>query len=174
MNYLSFETERLILKATNEEDAPLILELLNTPEWIQYIGDRNVHSLEEAAAYIRKKMTPQLERLGYSNYTVIRMDDNAKLGFCGLYDREGLEGVDIGFAFLPKYHKQGYAFEAASRLLAAAYEHFHIHSVSAITSQENINSQKLLVKLGLQRVGLVTMPNEDEELFLYRMELVTP
>ena len=97
--YQSFETERLLLKPMSKEDAPFLLELLNSPKWIKYVGDRNVHSIEEAASYIKIKMTPQLKRLGFSNYTVIRKTDHAKLGSCGLYDREGLEGVDIGFPF---------------------------------------------------------------------------
>jgi hypothetical protein len=46
-------------------------------------------------------MTPQLKKLGFSSYTVIRKTDNAKVGSSGLYDREGLEGIDLGFAFLP-------------------------------------------------------------------------
>lgn len=97
--YDTFETERLLLKATSKEDASFILELLNTPKWIKNIGDRNVKSLEAAQNYILERMTPQFERLGYSNYTVIRKADGAKMGTCGLYDREGLEGIDIGFAF---------------------------------------------------------------------------
>lgn len=46
--------------------------------------------------------------------TVIRKLDNVKIGTCGLYDREGIDGVDIGFAFLPEYEKKGFAFENAN------------------------------------------------------------
>lgn len=77
--YKSFQTVRLILEPTSEKDAPFIFELMNTPKWIKYIGDRNVNSIEEAKEYIINKMQPQLEKLGYSNYTVIRKVDNVKL-----------------------------------------------------------------------------------------------
>ncbi|WP_347160258.1 GNAT family N-acetyltransferase [Pontibacter chitinilyticus] len=166
-SYKSFETERLILKPTSEEDAPFIYELLNAPKWIQYIGDRNVRSVEEAKEYIRNKMQPQLEKHGYGNYTLIRKSDNVKLGICGLYDRDGLEGIDIGFAFLPEHEQKGYAFEAAKEVKRAGIEEFSISRIRAITTKDNVASQKLLEKLGLKFKGMVQLPDDDEELLLY-------
>ncbi|WP_348772853.1 GNAT family N-acetyltransferase [Aquimarina sp. MMG016] len=124
--YQSFETERLLLKPTSEEDASFIVELFNTPKWIKNIGDRDVKSIDDAIEYIKSKMTPQLKKLGYSNYTVIRKSDGVKLGTCGLYDRDGLDGIDIGFAFLPQYEKKGYAFESASKILEVGINIFRI------------------------------------------------
>ncbi len=167
--YQSFETERLRLKPMSKEDAPFLLELLNSPKWIKYIGDRNVHSVKEAASYIKIKMTPQLKKLGFSNYTVIRKIDNAKLGSCGLYDREGLEGVDIGFAFLPQYEKMGYAFESANKIKELAFSQFNLKEISAITTKENKDSQKLLEKLGLEYIKIINIPDDDEDLLLYRL-----
>ena len=96
-----FETERLFIRPTSLEDAPFIFELLNPPKWKKFIGDRNIHSIKDAEAYIENKMLPQLEKLGYTNNTVIRKFDRQKIGSCGLYNREGIEGVDIGFSLLP-------------------------------------------------------------------------
>ena len=111
--YKTFESERLIIKPTLEEDAAFIFKLFNSPKWLKNIGDRNITSPDMAKDYILTKMQPQLERLGFSNYTLIRKMDHVKIGCCGLYDREGLEGIDIGFAFLPEYEGKGYAYEAA-------------------------------------------------------------
>ncbi|WP_276496512.1 GNAT family N-acetyltransferase [Pontibacter litorisediminis] len=168
-SFATFETERLIIRPTSCEDAPFILELLNTPQWLQYIGDRNVKSVKAAEEYISSRMLPQLKRLGYGNYTVIRKADGAKLGTCGLYDREGLTGIDIGFAFLPQHEKQGYAFEAACKLKDAAFEHFGLKHLCAITTKDNQASQKLLEKLGLRYSGLVQLPNDAEQLLLYEL-----
>ena len=165
--FKSFETERLLLKPMSTEDAPFLLELLNSPKWIKYVGDRNVHTIEEATNYINTKMIPQLEKLGYSNYTVIRKTDKVKLGSCGLYDREDLEGVDIGFAFLPQYEKLGYAFESASKMKEVAFNQFNLKKLSAITTKENIDSQSLLEKLGLKYIKIVNFPDDDEDLLLY-------
>ncbi len=169
--YKRFETERLILKPTSEEDAEFIFELLNTPKWIKYIGDRNVKTVEDANDYIKIKMLPQLKRLGYSNYTLIRKSDNNKIGTCGLFDRDGLEGIDIGFAFLPEYERKGYAFESANKLKNAAFSDFDITEINAITVKDNISSRKLLEKLGLKLNGTTKLPDDDEELLLYKIKL---
>ncbi|MBK8878473.1 MAG: GNAT family N-acetyltransferase [Haliscomenobacter sp.] len=165
--YLSFETDRLFLRPTTEKDAVFLLELLNSPTWLEYIGDRKVYTLEDARGYIQSRITPQLERLGYANYTLVRKADRMKIGLCGLYDREGLDGVDLGFALLPAFEKQGYAFEAARKLLEAGTLFFHIPEILAITTQLNHNSQKLLKKLGFRFVKTIRMANDPEELLLF-------
>ncbi|WP_299894091.1 GNAT family N-acetyltransferase [uncultured Aquimarina sp.] len=162
-----FETDRLLLTPSGIGDASFYLELLNTPKWLQNIGDRNVKSIEDSKTYIEQKMLPQLERLGFSNYTVIRKSDNIKLGCCGLYDREGIDGFDIGFAFLPAYEKMGYAYESAFKLKEVAITQFKIKKISAITIPENKSSQKLLEKLDFNFIKIITIPNDNEKLMLY-------
>lgn len=170
MTYKTFDTERLFLRPTTEEDAPFVLELMNTPKWHQYIGDRKVYSFDNAKAYIAEKMTPQLLRLGYGNYTVIRKSDQAKMGSCGLYDREGMEGIDIGFAFLPAYEGKGYGYEAANKIKQVAFDEFGLELIRAITSKKNLASQRLLEKIGLTQKGDIQLPGDKETLFLYEIE----
>jgi [ribosomal protein S5]-alanine N-acetyltransferase len=168
--YKSFETERLILQPSSLAYAPFVFELLNTPKWLANIGDRNVHSVADAERYIEVKMLPQFERLGFGNYFVFRKSDGVIIGSCGLYDRDGLEGVDIGFAFLPQYEGQGYGYESASKIMAVGVREFGIKKISAITIPENIASQKLIEKLGLTFQKMVSLPGDDAELMLYTIE----
>ena len=165
--YLSFETERLFLRPSSVEDAPFFLELMNMPKWIQNIGDRNVRDLAAAEQYIRERHLPQLEKLGYGNYVVIRKSDGVKLGSCGLYGREGLDHVDIGFAFLPAFEGYGYAYESAVRIRDAAFQEFGLSRICAITIPENTASQRLLEKLGFTFEKTTRIPNDPVELLLY-------
>lgn len=171
MAYLTFETERLYLRPTVEKDASFIFELLNSPNWIKYIGDRKVKSTDDAKSYIKKKMIPQLEKLGYSNYTLILKDKEIKIGTCGLYDREDMEGIDIGFALLPEFEGKGFGFEAANEVKKAAKTRFGITELSGITTKDNITSQKLLRKLGLKLKGTVTLSDDKEELLLFFLKM---
>lgn len=171
MNYKSFETERLILKPASVDDAAFILKILNMPKFLKFVGDRKVRTLEQAKNYIAERMLPQLEKLGYGNYIVIQKSDNTKAGCCGLYKRDGLDIVDIGFAYLPEYEGKGFGFEAANALKKAAKNDFNIKEICAITAQQNKASQKLLEKLGLQFQKMVVLPNETEELRYYYLQL---
>ncbi len=165
--FISFETERLLIRPTTVEDAPFILRLMNTPKWLKFIGDRNIKTLENAQTYIVAKMIPQLQQLGYSNYTMVRKADTKKIGSCGLYDREGLDGIDLGFALLPEYEGQGYAFEASDRLARAAIQEFGLTRLTAITTKNNKGSQHLLKKLQFKLADTVILPNDTEELLLF-------
>ncbi|MFK7921027.1 MAG: GNAT family N-acetyltransferase [Bacteroidia bacterium] len=169
--YASFETERLILKPTDLDDAEYVFEQFNTPKWLANIGDRNIHSIEDAENYIKARHIPQFDRLGYGNYIMIRKHDQQKIGSCGLYDREGLKGIDIGFALLPTYEGKAYAYEASLRLKEIAIEEFGLRSIGAITTKTNLASQNLLTKLGLEFVEFRKIPGDDEELMYYLLEV---
>jgi len=166
-----YETERLILKPTDLEDAEFVFALFNSPKWLQNIGDRQIHSLEDARRYIIDKLMPQFVRLGYGNYTMILKSDQQKIGSSGLYDREGLAGIDIGFALLPEYEAKGYAYEASLKLKSVAIEAYGLKSISAITTKTNVGSQKLLGKLGLKFEKYIKLAEDPEELMYYLMEI---
>jgi len=163
----SFQTKRLFLRPVTVEDAPFILELMNTPKWIEFIGDRDVHSVSDAKAYIKEKAYPQLEKFSYGSNMIIRKEDQTKLGTCGLYHREGKKDPDIGFAFLPDYEGKGYAFEASSQLMTLAKKDYGLNELSAYTLETNTASRKLLERLGFSLNGIGKLPNNDEELLQY-------
>ena len=165
----SYETERLILKPFGKEDAPFLISLLNSPKWLQFIGQRNVHTIEEAENYIEERMMSQLRRLGYGNNLVILKDRMIPMGACGIYERPGLDVVDIGFAFLEQYEGKGYGYEAASKMLQLAKTDFGLTKICAITDKDNLPSQKLLDKLGL--IYIKNKEVDGNELMYYELEL---
>ncbi|HKK80498.1 MAG TPA: GNAT family N-acetyltransferase [Phaeodactylibacter sp.] len=172
--FAEFETPRLRLRLTDYEDAAFLLELLNTPKWLQYIGDRNVYDLDSARVYIQNRVQSQYDRLGFAGYTLIRKSDQQKLGCCGLYNREGLEGIDLGFALLPQYEGQGYGSEAAGRLKEAAFAEIGLPSLCAITTKDNLASQGLLRKLGFQFDQITQLPDDPTPLLYLTLNAPDP
>ena len=166
----SYETERLIIRPMSLEDADLILELYNMPNFIKFIGDRNIRNLEDAENYIQSKFLPQFEKLGFGNYLIVLKEGNQKIGGVGIFEREGLDIVDIGFSVLEKFEGKGYMFEAAQKVKSIGMNDFGLKKVSAITTKDNISSQKLIERLGLRFQKYVTLPNEVEELMYYETE----
>ena len=86
---------------------------------------------------------------------------------CGLIKREGLEDVDLGFAFLPRFWRKGYAFEAAAAVLSYGSNVLGLRRIVAILAQDNHRSSQLLEKLGFRFEGMVTLQPNDKELKLY-------
>lgn len=166
------ETERLTLRLQTTEDADFILELVNDPSWLQFIGDRGVRTVEDAREYILNSIN-MYEKSGFCFYLVERKEDNIPLGICGLVKRDALEDVDIGFAFLPTYWGKGYAYEAASAVLAYGLDTLGLKRIVAITTQDNHASAKLLEKVGLKFERLVQLSNDEEELRLFSLDRST-
>ena len=142
---IKYKTERLILNALCLTDTEFISELVNTQEWIKFIGDRNIRTKEDAKNYVQRIIdNPNI------NYWVVKLkNDNLSIGIITFIKRDYLEYHDIGFAFLPKYAKNGYAFEATKTVLNDAINKKNHRQILATTITENINSITLLKKLGL-------------------------
>ena len=162
------QTERLQLREFNPGDAPFVLELLNTPAWLEFIGDRNVHSMEDAERYLENGPMKSYRENGYGLSCVVRKDDGIPVGMCGLIRRAGLENPDIGFAFLPSWSGKGYGYEIAAATLLYAGDTLKIPVVDAITTPANRISISLLEKLGMKKAGTITLPGGNEELLLFR------
>ncbi len=80
----TFQTKRLILRPVTAEGAPFLLELMTTPKRIEFISDRDVHTVNDAANYIKEKTYPRFKKFGYGDNMIIRKEDHVNLCTCGL------------------------------------------------------------------------------------------
>lgn len=167
---IEIETERLVLRRFTLDDAAFFMALLNDPDWIRYIGDRHVYNLDAARAYLAKTYLAQYEKNGFGLY-LTTLKNGTPLGMCGLIKRDGLDDVDIGFAFLPAHRGHGYALEAAQASLDYGRTVLMKKRVVAITLPANTASVDLIEKLGLQFERLIRLRGDSEELALYAIEL---
>lgn len=156
------ETERLRLRQLVAGDAAFILELVNDPVWLQHIGDKNVHSLEDARRYIDTGPGAMYVKHGFGLYLTSLKDGDIPIGLCGLLKRDALTDVDIGFALLPQYRAHGYAYEAASATLAYGRRRFGLRRILAITTPDNHDSAKLLRRLGMRFEGSITLGADSD------------
>ncbi|TCP28865.1 RimJ/RimL family protein N-acetyltransferase [Scopulibacillus darangshiensis] len=161
------ETDRLILRWLSPDDAAFILELLNDPSWLRFIGDKGVRTLEDARNYILTGPMEMYSRLGFGLYLTELKEEKTPIGICGLIKRDSLEDVDIGFAFLSGFQSKGYGYEAASATMAYGIDQLGLKRIVAITSKDNQHSSSLLEKIGMTFERLVTLPGDTEELKLY-------
>jgi RimJ/RimL family protein N-acetyltransferase len=170
MNIL--ETERLRLREFTPEDASFIIELVNSPGWLKYIGDRNIKTTDQARAYLENGPIKSYHDNGFGLWMVENKVINTPIGMCGILKRETLEHLGLGFAFLPEYMGKGYAFEAATATLTFAKEKLNVQTLCAITVPDNQNSIKLLQKVGMRFNNRICFPNNPEELLMYRVRFL--
>jgi ribosomal-protein-alanine N-acetyltransferase len=152
------ETPRLRLRHLAPTDAAFILELLNEPDFIRNIGDREVRTLRDAQHYINTGPIASYGRHGFGLYLVETREDAASIGMCGLLKRDYLEDVDVGFALHAAFRGRGYAVEAASAVMRYGREVLGLGRIVAITSEDNQASIKVLRQLGLEFERMIQVP----------------
>jgi RimJ/RimL family protein N-acetyltransferase len=167
------ETKRLILRETTVDDADFMLDLLNQPSFIKYIGDRNVRTIGESKEFIETRYRQSYRDNGFGLYVVETKENNTPIGICGFVKRDTLPEPDIGFAFLSQFCGQGFAVESAEGSMKYSEEVLGFTKVLAITTQNNESSGKLLAKIGFKFVELVKMPHDDDRLKLFSWEKAT-
>jgi RimJ/RimL family protein N-acetyltransferase len=165
------ETERLRLRRLSVDDAEFILRLLNEPSFIQNIGDREVRTIEDARAYILKGPIASYEKFGFGLWIVEAKSPGLPIGICGLLKRDMLEDVDIGYALLPEFWSQGYAFESASAVMSYAREKLGAKRVLAVVNADNQRSIRLLEKMDFQYERMVRLAEDAPEIKLFAAEV---
>ena len=161
------KTARLTLRPFTLNDAAFIVLLLNDPGWLRFIGDRKVRTTDDACEYLRNGAIAHAAKHGFALGAVQRSSDGALMGMCGLIRREGLDDVDLGYAFLPAFRGQGYASEAAAAWLARGFERFGLARIVAITSVDNAPSGKVLESIGMRFEQRIRVAGHEEDSNLY-------
>jgi RimJ/RimL family protein N-acetyltransferase len=161
------ETARLRLRHMLDRDAPFILELLNEPDFIRNIGDREVRTLEDARRYIQHGPMVSYSQHGFGLWLVELRHSGAPIGICGLLKRDYLQDVDVGFALREAHRGQGYAFEAAEAAMRHGTEDLGISRIVAITSPDNQASANVLRKLGLEFERTIHIPDQSRDTRLF-------
>ena len=161
------ETERLRLREFTTDDTQFIVELVNSPGWLEFIGDRNIKSEEQAKIYLENGPVRSYRENGFGLSMVETKDKSIKIGMCGIIKRDNLDHPDIGFAFLPQFTGKGYAFEIARATLTFALNTLKLPVINAITLANNGRSIRLLEKIDLKFIKPFHFPNDEEELMLF-------
>ncbi|HEX8145677.1 MAG TPA: GNAT family N-acetyltransferase [Pyrinomonadaceae bacterium] len=166
------ETGRLNLRELSEADAAFVLEILNDPGFVRFVGDRGVRTLEDAARYTDERFVESYRQNGYGLWLVETKDGGAPAGICGLLKRGApVPGVEVGYAFLPPFRGKGYAFEAAEAALRHARDVLGLPRLYAVVNPDNAVSIRVLEKLGMRFERAVRLPAEETDVSLFSTDL---
>jgi RimJ/RimL family protein N-acetyltransferase len=162
-------TERLLIRELSVSDAAFILELVNSPTWLKYIGDRGVKTLDDAKSYLKNGPLKSYDENGFGLYWVGLRESGTPIGICGVIKRADFPDPDIGFAFLPGYDGKGFGYESASAIMDYCKTQFQLKRILGITLEANTASVRLLEKLGLTFEKKFIYEPTKEELLLYAL-----
>jgi RimJ/RimL family protein N-acetyltransferase len=164
------ETDRLILSELKTKDAKFIHKLYNDQDFINYIGDKGIHSVQDAVRFINTGPIQSYKNHEHGLY-LIKLKDETSIGVCGLLKRDDLDLPDIGFAILPDYRRMGFIYEASKAVIEDGKNRLYFDSLFAITTPDNIGSINLLKKLGFTLKDIIKRDKNNEPIQLYAIYL---
>lgn len=160
-------TKRLVIEEATISDAPFYFQLLNSPSWIRYIGDRGIYTVSDAEKYIRNSLIRSYRELGYGLFKV-SLQEGTPIGVCGFLSREYLDHPDIGYALMPDQEGKGYMLEAAQAMMTYGRESLGLTTIYAFTDTDNSKSHQLLQRLGFTNKEIIHPPGFDDPCVLFQ------
>ncbi len=154
------ETPRLNIRELSIDDAAFVLALTNEPSTIENIGDKGLRSVADAERFIREGPWTRQQKPGYGQFAIELKQGGDLIGVCGILYRVKLDLTDVGFALMPKYWRQGFAFEAAKAVMTYAHSDLSVENIVGLTSDNNTASINLLKKLGMSFETMVSMSDD--------------
>lgn len=146
------ETERLVLRPPVEADHPALYAMWADPVVMADLGP--VKDDAASAAALARHDGYRHEGLGF--LSVIRKDDGAVMGFCGLKRGDPpnpIAGqVEAGWMLARAYWRQGHALEAMVAVLDWGWANLDVPHIVAITAARNAASRAMMERLGMAYV----------------------
>ncbi len=165
---LPIETERLVLRAFTVEDVEAMLSVYGDPEVMRFIPSGVLDAPATArmlAAYRRAQ-----ETRGFSVWAVVLKSTGRIVGDAGFNLFAETGEPELGYSLARHAWGNGYASEAASGCLAAAFAHLHCVRVVALVDVDNEASQRVAARIGMERIDTIQAHGRPHALFVRSRE----
>jgi RimJ/RimL family protein N-acetyltransferase len=160
-------TRRLALREFTPGDVDDLLRSDGDARVMRYLGNGLApRSRDEVAASIGRLSNFYRERPGFS--LLHASEDGRFVGACGLFDIPEGDGVEIAYRLPFDCWGRGYATEMAEAVLAHGFDTLSLSRIVGLTWPENVASQRVLIKIGMQRCGVEQHYGREMHVFAAR------
>ena len=148
---LALETERLILRRYQSEDAADCFDFMSNAEDCYMDCCKPFTEMNEEYA---QRM--ELFRERETQYMIVLKEENKVIGTVNVFpdDSRAVDTREIGYSISSAYQRKGYAFEVLSALIDLLQNELKFDLLVAGVLEENIASIRLLKKLGFDKEGM--------------------
>ncbi|HEX8775946.1 MAG TPA: GNAT family N-acetyltransferase [Pyrinomonadaceae bacterium] len=160
------ETERLILRTWLLNDLKDFFEIYGDPEVWRYVDPKGVFKNEDAARRSLRAGIAYEQEHGFCHWAVVDKSRGRVIGACGFNLFEGGPQLELVYHFARLYWGRGFAPEAARACLRYAFEKLNAPAVVATVDPKNLQSKRVLEKIGLVHDGQRRINNSDEDFYI--------
>jgi len=161
---ITIETARLNLRPFERTDAHMAFGWLGDPAVMQFTPTGPDKSVEETRAR-RADYEKHQRAHGFSKWMILDADSGVAIYDSGLLVLQEYGWIDLGFRLAQQHWGKGFATEAASAWVRAAFDEFHIDRLGAFVHPKNVASIRVLEKLGFHAVRQGTIMGIESMVF---------
>lgn len=147
------ETQRLILRDWTEKDLPAFVRMNRDPAVMEYFLKPLT---EEESNNFFHRIREELQEYRYGLFAVEVKADGEFIGYTGLhhagFDTDFCPCLEIGWRLRAEAWGKGYATEGAQACLDYAFDTLHLPEIYSFTSMPNKRSERVMQKIGMQKV----------------------
>lgn len=151
----TIETERLLLRGFEPNDAPFVLKHFSDPDVCRYLYDcEPFASLEEAEGLIRGYNNP--DQKSRCRWVIVWKETGEIAGTCGfhLWDHDN-KSVELGYDLCKEFWGKGIVVEAVSAAIGYAFKNWDVNRIQAFIALDNAQSVRAAEKLGFTLEGII-------------------
>ncbi len=152
MSCVVVETERLLLRKWNDEDAAAVADIYLKPEVMEFIPG-GVWSPDRTARAVARMRALDIER-GYGFYPVVLKSQGRIIGHCGLGHLEQTPEIEVAYVFDAPHWGKGYACEAVRAIIAYGFSGLNISRIVAVAFPQNVRSIRVMRSVGMTPIGV--------------------
>lgn len=151
MSCVVLESERLLLRKWNDEDAAVVEDIYLKPEVMEFIPG-GVWSSDRTARVIARMRELDIEQ-GFGFYPILVKSLGKIIGHCGLGFLEQTPEIEVAYILDSRYWGQGYASEAARATIVHGFLRLDIPRIVAVAFPENVRSIGVMRSIGMMPLG---------------------
>jgi [ribosomal protein S5]-alanine N-acetyltransferase len=149
------ETDRLLLRKVNKDDADDLLVYLSDEEVVHHMGLVPFQNTEDALDEINWYDSIYVEGTGI-RWGITLKDKGKVIGSCGFLNRAPKHHrAEVGFELSKDYWGRGIAREALDAVIRYGFLHLELERIEALIEPDNLPSQKLVERKGFTKEGLL-------------------
>ncbi len=167
------ETERLVLRTYKPDEMERVYELSSDKDVTRHFPPYFKIVKEEVLASLPRRLD-RWKTQGFGQLGVFDKDSENLIGYSGFQYLDSTETVEIYYGFFKTSWGKGFATEAACALLRFGFEQVKLPKIAAVTHPENIESQKVLKKIGFKDGRLTEFYNVKAVYFELAVEEFKP
>ena len=151
----TLETERILLRKLQVDDAPDMFEYASDPLVTRYVLIDTHRSQDETRAFLERVVSRDPDS-GLATFAVVLKETGKMIGTCGIYlDHERRARAEVAYMLNRAHWGHGYITEALQAVIDFGFSHLGMNRIFARCRPENVASARVMEKVGMTYEGLL-------------------